>query len=254
MNEPKTVPPAERTRLHYATLLAPIYRWMLGDFAAAIERSRAELSELGVGPARAGARALDLGAGLGLQTIPLVELGYETTAVDGSRALLSELSAACPTARVVHADLRAVNEYTRGAYDVVVCMGDTLTQLGSADDARAVLAGAAAHLSPGGRLLLTFRDYSGPPRRGADRFILVRADDERVLTCCLDYDSDRVLVTDVVHERSAGQWTLRASQYEKLRLSPSAVRSELGAEGLAVERCDSTGGRVIIVAHHPGGR
>jgi hypothetical protein len=66
---------ADRTQLHYATLLAPIYRWMLGDFSSAIERSRAELRELGVGAARRGARALDLGAGL-CPDDPLVELGY----------------------------------------------------------------------------------------------------------------------------------------------------------------------------------
>jgi len=248
MNAPKPEPPTERTRRHYETLLAPVYRWMLGDFSSAIERSRVELRELGVGRAGAGARALDLGAGLGLQTIPLVELGYETTAVDGSAPLLAELSAACPAARAIRTDLRAVREYAEGRYDIVVCMGDTLTQLGSADDVRAVLAGASAHLAPEGRLLLTFRDYSGPPRRSTDRFILVRADAERILTCCLDYDADRVFVTDVVHEQSQGQWTLRASEYEKLRLSPSAVASELTAHGLAVERCDSAGGKVSIVA------
>lgn len=248
MTSPKTTPPTERTRLHYETLLAPLYRWMLGDFPSAIERSRAELRELGVGPARPFGRALDLGAGPGLQTIPLVDLGYETTAVDGSAALLAELSAACPAAHVVRTDLRATGEYAAGLYDVIVCMGDTLTQLGSADDVRNVLAGASAHLAPDGRLLLTFRDYSGPPRRGADRFILVRADADRILTCCLDYDTDRVFVTDVVHENAQGQWTLRASEYEKLRLSPSAVASDLSAQGLAVDRCDSVGGRVSIVA------
>lgn len=252
MNAPK--PPSERTRLHYQTLLAPIYRWMLGDFASAIERSRAELRELGVGPARPGARALDLGAGLGLQTIPLVELGYETTAVDGSEALLADLSAACPAARTVRTDLRAVPEYASGPYDVIVCMGDTLTQLGSADDVRALLAAACALLAPGACLLLTFRDYSGPPRRATDRFILVRGDADRILTCCLDYDADRVVVTDVVHELREGQWTLRASEYEKLRLSPSAVASELTAQGLAVERNDSVAGKVSIVARRANQR
>jgi hypothetical protein len=185
---------------------------------------------------------------LGLQTIPLVELGYETTAVDGSEALLAELSAACPPARTVQTDLRAAPEYAAGPYDVIVCMGDTLTQLGSADDARAVLAAVCAQLAPGGCLLLTFRDYSGPPRRSTDRFILVRGDSDRILTCCLDYDADRVFVTDVVHERSQGQWTLRASEYEKLRLSPSAVAGDLTAQGLAVERNDSIAGKVSIVA------
>src|SRR5262252_1466030 len=126
---------ADRTRLHYSTLLAPIYRWMLGDFPSAIERSRAELGELGVGAARQGARALDLSAGLGLQTIPLVELGYEVTAVDGSEKLLSELSAVCPAAHVVRADLATLSDVVTGTFDVAVCMGDTLTHLGSEEHA-----------------------------------------------------------------------------------------------------------------------
>jgi SAM-dependent methyltransferase len=239
---------ADRTKLHYSTLLAPIYRWMLGDFPSAIERSRAELGELGVGAARQGARALDLGAGLGLQTIPLVELGYEVTAVDSSEALLSELSAACPQARTVRADLAAEDEYFTGTYELIVCMGDTLTHLHSNDEVRTVLEAASAHLAPGGLLILTFRDYTGPPRLSTDRFILVRGDLERVLTCFLEYGADRILVTDVVHERSAGRWSLRASEYEKLRLAPSAVATELSALGLTVDRCDSIEGRVAIAA------
>ena len=55
---PKTEPIADRTSLHYATLLAPIYRWMLGDLPSAIERSRAELRELGVGAAQFVVQAL----------------------------------------------------------------------------------------------------------------------------------------------------------------------------------------------------
>jgi SAM-dependent methyltransferase len=245
---PRAVPIADRTERHYATFLAPIYRWMLGDFAQAIERSRAELCELGVGTARRGARALDLGAGLGLQTMPLVELGYEVTAVDGSEKLLSELSAACPRARVVRADLGAAGPLASGAYDVVVCMGDTLPHLRSVPEVRAVLGEASTCVTPGGLLLLTFRDYTGPPPRPADRFILVRGDADRILTCHLDYAADRVFVTDVLHERLEGRWSLRASTYEKLRLAPLFIASELTAHGLLVERCDSTGGRISIVA------
>jgi 2-polyprenyl-3-methyl-5-hydroxy-6-metoxy-1,4-benzoquinol methylase len=238
----------DRTRLHYATLLAPIYRWMLGDLPSAIARSHAELRHLGVDAARPGARALDLGAGLGLQTIPLVGLGYEVTAVDSSEALLSELSAACPDARAVRADLTAPNEFATGSYEVIVCMGDTLTHLRSTEEVLTVLGAASAHLAPRGLLILTFRDYAGPPRHSTDRFLLVRGDAERILTCCLEYDADRVRVTDLVHEHSAGQWSLRASEYEKLRLSPAAVASDLTARGLSLERYESDGGRVSIAA------
>ena len=238
----------DRAARHYATLLAPIYGWMIGDVRSAIERSRVELQELGVAAAQEGARALDLGAGTGLQTIPLIELGYEVTAVDGSERLLAELSTASPRTRIVRADLLAFDRFLAGTCDVIVCMGDTLTHLRCLDDVHLLLETVAAHLAPGGLLALTFRDYSGPPPDPADRLILVRAAGGRILTCLLEYDGDRVRVTDIVHELSAGQWSLRSSRYEKLRLSPSAIASALADAGLRVDRCNVIGGRVSIVA------
>ena len=47
--------------------------WVLGDLPAALERSRAELESFGIGRANAGARGLDLVAGLGLHTIPMAD-------------------------------------------------------------------------------------------------------------------------------------------------------------------------------------
>lgn len=149
---------------------------------------------------------------------------------------------------MVRADLAAMSGFLAGTCEVVVCMGDTLTHLRSEKEVWTVLGAVGEHLAPGGLLLLTFRDYTGAPRRSTDRFLLVRGDAERILTCFLDHREDRVLVTDVVHELSAGRWSMRASEYEKLRLAPSAVASGLSALGLSVERCESTGGRVGIAA------
>jgi hypothetical protein len=42
--------------------------------------------------------------------------------------------------------------------------------------------------------------------------------------------------------------SLRASEYEKLRLSPATVASALTARGLSLERYESDGGRVTIAA------
>ena len=96
--------------------------------------------------------------------------------------------------------------------------------------------------------MLTFRDYVGATRRGTERFIPVRSDADRILTCCLDFGVDRVTVTDIVHERHGDRWTFRASDYEKLRLAPDRVRDRLESSGLVVERCDVTAGLVMVVA------
>ncbi len=238
----------DATRAHYETLLAPIYRWMLGDFAAVLARSRVELENLGIGPAEAGARALDLGAGLGLQAIPLHELGYQVTALDSSPELLAELHRDCPDAAIVTGDLSELGRSVSGTYAVVVCMGDTLTHLASLAEVDALLAAACALLAPDGLFALTFRDYVAPVRESVDRFILVRADDRRILTCCLDYGTEHVAVTDIVHERTDAAWTLRASAYEKLRLSHGWVAERLRAYGAKVVRAESTAGRIAIVA------
>jgi hypothetical protein len=54
---------------HYQRLLAPVYAWMIGDPEAAFARSREALAAAGLG--RGQGLAVDLGAGFGLQAIPL---------------------------------------------------------------------------------------------------------------------------------------------------------------------------------------
>jgi SAM-dependent methyltransferase len=221
---------------------------MLGDFASALERSQKELEGLGLDPAPEGARGLDLGAGLGLQTIPLVRLGYRMTAIDASAELLSELSVACPEANVVCGDLRDADTLAPDAYDVIVCMGDTLTHLPSREEVAHLLSSACRKLSRHGALALTFRDYASRVRESTDRFILVRADADRILTCCLDYGPERVQVTDIVHERSGADWALSASAYPTLRLSREWVTEQLDHNGLMVTFSTTDAGKISVVA------
>ena len=242
----------ERMRAHYQTLLAPIYRWMLGDFSLAVGRSRAELASFDIGGAPAGARALDLGAGLGLQTIPLVELGYAVTAVDSSEALLGELTAACPAAQAIVGDMLDDRFFSPDTYDVIVCMGDTLTHLSSHEEVDALLAKSVAALRHGGTLAITFRDYVSTVRESTDANILVRSDEHRIHTCCLRHGREHVRVTDLVHERGERGWTLRASAYDKLRLAHEWVAERLRDHG-ASARGWSEAGRVCVVAHRADG-
>jgi hypothetical protein len=57
-------------------------------------------------------------------------------------------------------DLRELSRLVFDSYDVIICMGDTLTQLGSEHDVERLLGEACANLALGGTLLLTFRDYA----------------------------------------------------------------------------------------------
>jgi hypothetical protein len=64
----------------------------------------------------------------------------------------------------------------------------------------------------GGAFIVTFRDYS-LALIGEKRFIPVRSDADRMLTCFLEYDDDAVTVHDIPHERDGTAWQQRVSAY-----------------------------------------
>jgi SAM-dependent methyltransferase len=243
------VPSVASVAEHYDRHLGPVYRWMVGDVAAALERGQAELEALGVAPGTTGL-ALDLGAGLGLHAIPLARLGFEVIAIEASAPMAEELrrEAGALPVRVIEGDLLHFREHASGSADVVVCMGDTLTHLPSREAVAQLLDDVAATLAAPGVFVATFRDYSGAGLVGTARFIPVRSDERRILTCFLEYSEDTVAVHDLLHERGEGGWQLRVSNYPKLRLDPAWVAGRLEAAGLTVEQGKGAGGMVRIVA------
>jgi SAM-dependent methyltransferase len=233
---------------HYQTHLAPIYSWMLGDIEAAFARAAAELEELRLPPAAA-AVAVDLGAGLGLHTRALADRGFSVTAIDSSELLLDELRSRCAALPVVaiNADLVDFRDFVKRQPAVIVCMGDTLTHLPSFAAVEKLLAAVALSLAPGGVFAATFRDYATKALEGDRRFILVRADERRILTCFLEYGQDLVTVHDVLMERRDGEWQQRVSSYPKLRLAPEWLASKLVAHGLEIRRGATQSGMVRII-------
>jgi SAM-dependent methyltransferase len=174
---------------HYDRQLAAVYSWMAGGPEAAIERNREFFSRIGLGGAPRGL-AVDLGAGAGFQSVPLAELSFTVVAVDFSPQLLAELRgrAVGLPVRTVDDDLLHFDRHVDGPAQLVVCMGDTLTHLESRDAVESLLSRAGRVLGEGGLLILTFRDYVSGEPRGARRFIPVRGDDTKILTCFLEHD------------------------------------------------------------------
>jgi SAM-dependent methyltransferase len=235
------------TALHYEKHLGRIYTWMIGDLDAAFARSRVELDELGIQPSTDGT-AVDLGAGFGLHSVPLAERGYAVTAIDSYKPLLDELraSTSLPIKTIV-GDLLGFRTYIQDPVDVIVCMGDTLTQLPDFPDVDSLLDTAAAALRPGGVFAVTFRDYLSRTLQGNDRFIAIRSDETRILTCFLEYDADRVTVHDLLHEKEQGGWRQRISSYLKLRLSPERVVERLKKLGFVVRLDTGMGGMTRVM-------
>jgi hypothetical protein len=220
---------------------------MIGDMNAAFARSDLELESLGL---PAAGNAIDLGAGFGLHALPLARRGFSVIALDAYQPLLDALLSRIGSLpiRTVNANLLAFREHIDRPMDAILCMGDTLTHLPDTASVESLFTDVAASLKDGGIFAATFRDYVSAPLQGDARFILVRADEQRILTCFLEYADTAVTVHDVLHEREGGQWRLRVSSYPKLRLPPAYVADALSVRGLRVQRQTVQGGMVRIVA------
>jgi len=186
---------------HYAKHLAPVYVWMAGGSAAALQAGADEIEALDLPLARA-AVGVDLGAGFGMHSISLARRGARVTAIDTSAELLrtlEDLGAGLPI-KAIHDDL------------------------------------------------LTFQGHITEPLVGDQRFIPVRSDDTRILTCFLEYEADAVLVHDILHQRTPQGWQTRVSHYRKLRLAPEHLSAVLVSHGFSVRRDAAARGMVRLVA------
>jgi 2-polyprenyl-3-methyl-5-hydroxy-6-metoxy-1,4-benzoquinol methylase len=231
---------------HYKAHLGPIYSWMLGDLDAAFARSAAEIDDLCL--ANHGV-AVDLGAGLGLHTLPLAKRGFHVTAIDNCQVLLNELKSCCAglNVNVVLADLAEFRSLVEAQPQVIVCMGDTLTHLPTLSAVESLLGSVATSLPKGGVFATTFRDYATTTLVGDQRFIAVRADADRILTCFLEYAEHNVTVHDVLHQREHDQWRQTISSYCKLRLAPEWVAAKLIGLGLSIRRDATASGMARII-------
>ena len=206
---------------HYDSHLADFYAWMTGDFETKQQEFQNFLMANSIIPSSA-KKAIDLGAGHGLQSIPLAKLGFKVIAVDFNKQLLDELKINGDglDIEIVDDDIRKINEFADEEVELIVCCGDTLSHLDSKNEVGKLLTSIAAILKAGNKTLLSFRDYS-TELTGDSRFIPVKSDDTRILTCVLDYENETVRVTDLLNEKKETGWTQKVSSYNKVRILES---------------------------------
>jgi SAM-dependent methyltransferase len=108
-------------------------------------------------------RVLDAACGTGQHALALAALGHAVTGADISAGMIRE---ACRNAAAKQADIRfvvagfgALAAHTTGTFDAVLCLGNSLPHLLTADALRAALADFAAVLRPGGLLLVQNRNF-----------------------------------------------------------------------------------------------
>jgi len=235
---------------HYDNLLGNFYTWTRGSFRVQEEESESFFRQHQLLPSGPEQHAIDLGCGAGAQSIALAALGYRVTAVDQCESLLAQLVDNLSEGHAVNAvenDLIAYFEDASDPASLIVCMGDTLTHLPDYSTVVRLFEECHRLLRPGGRIALTYRDLS-TALEGVDRIIPGRADDQRIITCFLEYKDERVIVHDLVHERRGEEWVLHKSSYPKLRLSEKAVYDALETAGLTLVFGGVEAGMSVVIA------
>jgi SAM-dependent methyltransferase len=248
MKMPEKSPAAKS---YYDRFLAEHYLWMAGGFEGNAGRNREFFSAHGIRPGDRGF-AIDLGAGCGFQSVPLAEAGFNVTAVDFCPALLDEIRRRVPATGIemIAGDITDFPVWAGRRPELITCMGDTLTHLSDSSLVRGLIRQCHAELVPGGRLVLSFRNYSPKPDDSVI-VIPVKRDAERIFLCRLEYHPETVGVTDVLFDRRSGTWERSAGTYTKLRLAPSLVRELLEEAGFRIDHMAMENGMIVFIAEKP---
>jgi hypothetical protein len=232
---------------HYDNHLGNFYSWYTGDFETNKESFKALCAENDIKPC--GSKyAIDLGAGNGVQTIALADLGFKVKAIDFNKQLITELNSRIGILpiEVFNDDIKSVCKYSKPQPELIVCCGDTLTHLDSTDEVQKIINDSFGILSPNGRLILTFRDYS-TELTDTNRFIPVKSDSQRILTCFIEYFPGKLRVTDLLHEFENGKWIQKVSSYYKTRITRDLVLEFLKNAGFKITIDNMVNKMIIII-------
>ena len=233
---------------HYDNFLASHYSWICGGSDLKINENRKFFRDH-VGISDCSGIAVDLGAGPGFQSVPLAESGFKVIAIDTSRELLLELNANAGELEIttVQDNLMKFDEHIPDKVKIVVCMGDTLSHLESREEIRALFRNVYSALEDKGLFVLSYRDLS-VELRDLDRFIPIRSDSKRIFMCFLEYEEKHVKVHDIFFEKTKNQWRMEKSFYRKLRIAAQWSKKCLLKSGFKIEKYDTSGPMVTIVA------
>lgn len=219
---------------HYDNHLGNFYSWYTGDFDTNKDLFKVFCIDNDIRPNRTRC-AIDLGAGNGIQTIALADLGFSVKAIDFNNQLITELKSKIGNlpVEVFNDDIKFVGNYSYPQPELIVCCGDTLVHLDSIAEIEKLIHDSLDILTPDGKLILTFRDYS-TELNDINRFIPVKSDSHRILTCFIEYFTDKLRVTDLLYEFENGKWVQKVSSYSKTRITKDMVLEFLKNSGLKI--------------------
>jgi 2-polyprenyl-3-methyl-5-hydroxy-6-metoxy-1,4-benzoquinol methylase len=144
--------------------IAEYYDLIYADWEGSMHRHAAAISAMLGSPAPSSCRILDASAGIGTQALPLAAAGYEVVARDLSAKSILRLEREAKTRGlsidVGTADMRDIGRSVTGFFDAIVAFDDSIPHLLTDAEIEASFAGFSKLLAPGGRVLISVRDYS----------------------------------------------------------------------------------------------
>jgi len=223
--------------------LAPDYDILTADYP--YERWLAQLEALARAHGLTGRDVLDVACGTGKSFLPLLARGWRVVGCDISPAMLAVAAAKAPQARLVQADMRALDGL--GEFDLVTCLDDALNYLLGPDELEAALAGLRRNLAPRGNAIwdvntLALYRSAFASDRATDRdgvFLAWRGE----TASALEPGGPAQATVDVFAPAGDGRWERRSSVHRQRHWPPAQIR------GLA----ERAGLRVLAVhGQHPG--
>ena len=239
--------------------LAPYYDLIFEDWGASMQRQGAAIATLlrrFLPAAVVPLRVLDATAGIGTQSLPLAELGFEVASRDVSSSAIARLAREAAqrglTIDTAQADMRTVATTISEPFDAVVSFDNSVSHLQTDEDILSAFRSFHSCLRSGGVCLLSVRDYDRVERgkdlvqaygvrwREGTRYLPLQAWHWVSATHC------DVTFYIIVEEQSARLFQVTTRNYA---ISTSRLLELLGQAGFAkCERLDETIYQPIIAA------
>ncbi|HEY7325275.1 MAG TPA: methyltransferase domain-containing protein [Streptosporangiaceae bacterium] len=218
------------------TGFAPFYDRIMGDRTPEIERIRRYISTH-----RPGARSLlELGCGTGALLSGLAA-DLSVTGIDRSAEMLSIAARTVPGARLVQADITAFS--LPDAFDVVMCMFDTLNHVTTVNGWLRLFQCVHDHLSDGGLFIFDV-NTTGRLRLLADGLPYLDEFDGHVVLMTVRPASDGLVLweTRIFEHQADDIYRLHHERIHELGVPLDEIRSALAGrfELLAAESLDGT--------------